>query len=123
MHRAAAIRWIAVGLHAVVLIFGVVILGMTTGIDVAGALRRSYEDPILQKIFLLTAIVVGGNLIGAILIGSRLFNSRTGIYALLGYEITFLLVSLPLLSIDYSVVIAFVIAGLLYVAKLKRTLT
>jgi hypothetical protein len=122
MGTATAIRWIAIGLHTIVAIFGVVMVGIATGLDVMDALRRSASDLNLQKLLFLALIVVGGNLIAAVLIATRLFSSQSGIYILLGYEFIFLLASLAFLSFDYSIVTGIVIAGLLYVAKERQGL-
>lgn len=123
MDKAKAIRWTAIGLHTIVFIFGVVIGALTTNFDVLGALAQARADSALEQALRLCALIVGGNLLGAILLLSRLFESFTGICFLLIYEVAFLVVSFTFLSLDYSVVLGVIVASLLYAAGLQRKRT
>lgn len=120
MDKPNAIRWTTIGLHTIVLIFGLVIGALTTNFDVLGAIAQARTDSALQQALLLCALVVGGNLLGAILLLSRLFKSFAGICFLLIYEIVFLVASLKFLSLDYSVVLGAIVLSLLYTAQLQK---
>src|SRR5438128_1649817 len=90
MDKIRAIRWTMIGLHFIVLIFGLVIGVLTTNLDLSEAMNQARADPALQRALLLATLVVGGNLVGAFLLLSPLFKSFLGICCLLAYEIAFL---------------------------------
>jgi len=120
MNNIAAIRWTTIGLHVIVLIFGVVIGVATIGLNPSEAMRAAEADPAFKRVLLLFGILVGGNLIGALLLLSRLFKSSAGLRWLLGYEIIFLITSIGFLSIEYTIVIGAIVAALLYAVVLHR---
>jgi hypothetical protein len=115
----APIRWATVGLHVIVLIFGVVVGVATIGLDPSEAIRAAEADPNFKRVLFLVSIVVGGNLLGALLLLTRLFTSSAGLRWILGYEIIFLIISITFLSIEYTIAIGVIVAALLYAVFLQ----
>jgi hypothetical protein len=120
MKNIALVRWTTIGLHVIVLIFGVVIGLATIGLNPLEAMRAAEADPAFKRVLLLLGIVVGGNLVGALLLLTDLFRSSSGLYWLLGYEIIFLFASISFLSIEYTIVIGAIVAALLYAIVVQR---
>jgi hypothetical protein len=119
MTNIAPIRWATVGLHVIVLIFGVVVGVATIGLDPSEAIRAAEADPNFKRVLFLVSIVVGGNLLGALLLLTRLFTSSAGLRWILGYEIIFLIISITFLSIEYTIAIGVIVAALLYAVFLQ----
>jgi hypothetical protein len=119
MTNIAPIRWATVGIHVIVLIFGVVVGVATIGLDPSEAIRAAEADPNFKRVLFLVSIVVGGNLLGALLLLTRLFTSSAGLRWILGYEIIFLIISITFLSIEYTIAIGVIVAALLYAVFLQ----
>jgi hypothetical protein len=118
--NVAAARWTAIGLHVIVLIFGLVVGLGTIGLDPLEAVRHAKKDPNFQQVVLLFGLIVGGNLIGGVLLLTRLFKSSAGVCWLLGYELIFLAASMLYSALEYRIVVGVIILALLYVLVLRR---
>jgi hypothetical protein len=120
MKHVNTIRWTAIGLHTIVMIFGLAIGPLATNFDPLQALAQSKSDPSLERAMLLSVLVVVGNLFGATLLASPLFKSLGGTYSILAYEILFLAATLAFLSVDFSIASGVIVLSLLYVASVRR---
>lgn len=119
MDTIGIIRWIAIGLHGIVLVFSLSVIFALTGGDIAASFVISEKDAALRQAMSLAVLVIGGNAVGVILLLTPLFRSFIGSCVLVGYEVAFLITSFIFLSFDYSLVIGVVTCALLYVANVR----
>jgi len=117
MKSEKTIRLTAIVLHAIVLLFGIAVVTLVTGLDVTAALAKSAQDLTFRRMLEVGAVIILGNLAGLVLICSPLFKSKAGLYAIVLSEIAFLGICVAFLSIEYSVAPAVAIICLLAVAK------
>ena len=120
MDSVSVIRWVAVGLHGIVLAFGFFVVAVLINGNLPAAITLADTDPALKQALLISLLVIGGNALGIVLLLTPLFKSFLGICLLLGCEIAFLAASLVFLSFDYSLVIGIIVGGLLYVAGVRK---
>lgn len=120
MDSVSVIRWVAVGLHGIVLAFGLFVVVVLVNGDLLAAISLADTDSALKQALLISLLVIGGNALGIVMLLTPLFKSFLGICLLLGYEIVFLAASLVFLSLDYSLVIGIIVVGLLYVAGVRK---
>ena len=121
MKSEKPVRLIAIALHAIVLFFGIAVVTLVTGLDVAAAWAKSAQDPNFRRMLESGAVIILGNLLALVFIGSPLFKSKAGLYFIILYEIALLGMCIVFLSIEYSVVAVIVILCLLAIAKHRFT--
>lgn len=114
------IRWAAIGLHTIVIVFALAVTSHILDFDISGTIERSASDPAFKRVLLLFGLVIAGNLLGLGLLISRLFDTFRGICVVLAYEFLFLLATLLFLTLDYTVVLILIVGGLIYVAHERR---
>ena len=119
MDKIGIIRWIAIGLHGIVLAFALFVTFALTGGDIVAAFTLSKTDAALSHALLLSALLIGGNVLGIILLLMPLFASFIGSCVLVAYELAFLVASFLFLSPDYSFIIGIVVCALLYAASTR----
>jgi hypothetical protein len=119
LENVGIVRWIAVGLHGLVLAFSLFVSFTLAGGDVLAAFTLSKTDAALSHALALSSLLIGGNVLGIILLLTPLFRSFFGSCVLVAYELAFLTASFLFLSTDYRVVIGIVACALLYVANTR----
>lgn len=120
LDKLGTIKWITIGLHGIVLAFALFVVIALTGGDVLAAVTLSKTDAALHHALWLSALLIGGNVLGIILLLTPLFRSSVGSCVLVSYELAFLGISLLFFSPDYSVIIGIIVCALLYVAHMQR---
>ena len=120
MRNIVAIRWIAIGLHAIVLSFAVIVVGAVVNWDFAQIGTVLNADSNAKEVMWRSALLLGGNALGIALLLTPLFGSFSGSCLLVTFEILFLIASFLWLAFDYSIVIAIIAAALTYVAVMRR---
>lgn len=91
-----------------------------TGTDLPAVFALAEVDEKVRQALLIASVKVVGNLMGLVLLLTPLTRGFRGACLVAGYEFVFLLVSLLLLSIDYSLIIAAQLFACLYIAKVRR---
>ena len=120
MSNATALRWIAIALHGIVMVYAVLVLGAVMGWDFAQMGATPGTDPNSKRLLWLSALLIGGNALAIVLLLTPLFSSFFGSCMLVLYEAIFLATSVLWLALEYSIVIAIIAAGLIYVAVVRR---
>jgi hypothetical protein len=110
----------SIGLHVIVLVYGLVLGLATIGWDPAEIVRHAKADPDYKQVVLLTALIVGGNLVGAVLLLTGLFKSFVGVCWLIAYELVLLAASISLLALEYAIIVGVIVLALLFVLAARK---
>ena len=120
MTNLAAARLGAIGLHVIVVLFGLAV-GISVGApDLSEMMRYSDVLPEYQRVLVLLVLVPAANLVGAILLSTRLFKSFAGVRWLIAYETAYLVAAIWFLAPEFAVVAAMIVLALLYVLVLRK---
>lgn len=120
LNKICIIKWAAVGLHGVVLAFALFVTFFLTEGDIQTAYELSKTDAALSHALWLSALLIGCNTLGIILLLTPLSRSFIGGCILTTYELAFLGLSFIYFTPDYSFIIGIIVCAVSYVAINQR---
>ena len=120
LKKLEAIKWTVITMHGIVFVFALFVFYMLANGNIFATLDLSGSDLNLRKALFLSALVMGGNMLGILLPFSSLFDSLRGNYMLVCFEGIFFIGSIQFLSVEYSVVIAISIIAYLYAIFIRK---
>lgn len=119
MDKLSVVKWTAVALHGIVLIFAVFITFALVGDNVTESLVWGSSDFSARHPLVLVGLVIVANATGVILLLTPLLKSFTGGCIALAFEVSLLIFSLFFLSADFGVVSGAIASGVLFVVIVR----